>query len=48
MLTVERGDYKLTVNESGEGKDYTAATVVAANAYGGGVLRSGGFVAEKL
>lgn len=47
LLVVERGIYKLTVNESGENKKHSSAKPVAANGYGAGILKNGGFIAER-
>ena len=46
-LFVERGKYKLIINESAEDVKYPAAEVIISNKYKNGVVLKGGFVVEK-
>lgn len=46
LLIIERGNYKLTVNQSGGSVKLVAEKIAAANLYNDGLLESDGFVAE--
>lgn len=45
---VERGNYKLIINESGEDIKYSSIALITANKYNNAVIKTGGFLVEKL
>ena len=47
ILFVERGKFKLVINESRNPIKHSAFSVISSNKYENGVIESGGFVAEK-
>ena len=47
LLFIDRGEYRLTINESGGDRKLAVRSAIASNKYKDGVLSSGGFAVEK-